>query len=160
MANYLCSVRTNYFHVKDEDKFREMMSQVYGCEDSVDLWQETDNEGKTVFGFGCYGGISGVINAKEDENEDVDETAFDEFISGLQKCVADDDAIIIELKAGATAEQAIEQIKDRQYALRFAGKIGEKPEYTGRILAVGIAYAKGDTGKKHSCRVEVLRERL
>lgn len=72
----------------------------------------------------------------------------------------DDDAIIIELKAGATAEQAIEQIKDRQYALRFAGKIGEKPEYTGRILAVGIAYAKGDTGKKHSCRVEVLRERL
>lgn len=131
MANYLCSVRTNYFHVKDEDKFREMMSQVYGCEDSVDLWQETDNEGKTVFGFGCYGGISGVINAKEDENEDVDETAFDEFISGLQKCVADDDAIIIfevgneklrYLVGSATVitSKSIEYLNIQQLAIQLA----------------------------------------
>lgn len=33
----------------------------------------------------------------------------------------------------------------------------EKPEYTGRILAVGIAYYKED--KKHSCKIEVLREK-
>ena len=131
MANYLCSVRTNYFHVKDEDKFREMMSQVYGCADSVDLWQETANEGKTVFGFGCYGGISGVINAKEDENEDVDETAFDEFISGLQKCVADDDAIIIfevgneklrYLVGSATVitSKSIEYLNIQQLAIQLA----------------------------------------
>lgn len=43
MANYLCSVRTNYFHVKDEDEFRELMSRVYGSEDNIDLWQKTDN---------------------------------------------------------------------------------------------------------------------
>lgn len=72
----------------------------------------------------------------------------------------DDDAIIIELKVNHTAEEAIRQIKDRRYALRFEGKIGEKPEYTGRILAVGIAYDKGDLMKRHECRVEVLRERL
>ena len=33
----------------------------------------------------------------------------------------------------------------------------EKPEYMGRILAVGIAYYKED--KKHSCKIEVLREK-
>ena len=95
MANYLCSVRTNYFRVKNEAEFRELMSRVYGSEDSVDLWEETDDAGNHLFGFGCYGGISGVINAREDEDEDADETSYDEFISCLQKCVADDDAIII-----------------------------------------------------------------
>lgn len=72
----------------------------------------------------------------------------------------DDDAIIIELKVNHTADEAIQQIKDRQYALRFEGKIGEKPEYTGRVLAVGIAYDKNDRTKHHQCKVEVLRERL
>lgn len=72
----------------------------------------------------------------------------------------DHDAIIIELKVNQTADEAIQQIKDRQYALKFEGKIGEKPEYTGRILAVGIAYHKNDENKRHECRVEVLRERL
>lgn len=70
----------------------------------------------------------------------------------------DDDSIIIELKVDQTAEEAIQQIKDRQYALKFEGKLGEKPEYTGRILAVGIAYHRGGT-KRHECKVEVLRER-
>ena len=50
----------------------------------------------------------------------------------------DDDSIIIELKVDQTAEEAIQQIKDRQYALKFEGKLGEKPEYTGRILAVEL----------------------
>lgn len=72
----------------------------------------------------------------------------------------DDDAIIIELKVNHTADDAIRQIKERQYALRFEGKIGEKPEYTGRILAVGIAYDKDDKMKLHECKVEVLREKL
>lgn len=71
-----------------------------------------------------------------------------------------DDAIIIELKVNNTAEEAIQQIRDRQYALRFEGKIGGKPVYTGRILAVGIAYRKDDPEKKHECKVEVLRERI
>ena len=72
----------------------------------------------------------------------------------------DDDAIILELKVDHTAEDAIRQIRDRRYAQKFEGKIGEKPVHTGRILAVGIAYRKRDPEKKHSCRVEVLREAL
>lgn len=97
MANYCCTIRTNYFHVKDEAAFRALMERVYGSEDSVDLWERPDAEGNIVFGFGCYGGIAGLRNAQEDskEAEDLDDTAYDEFIDGLQKCVADNDAIII-----------------------------------------------------------------
>ena len=65
-----------------------------------------------------------------------------------------DDCIILELKVDKPVEEAIQQIKDRQYALRFRGKLGEEPCYTGRILAVGIAYDRED--KKHSCIVEIL----
>ena len=72
----------------------------------------------------------------------------------------DDDAIIIELKVNHPAKEAVRQIKDRRYALRFEGKISGKPEYTGRILAVGIAYDKNDPQKRHECKVEVLREKL
>ncbi len=74
--------------------------------------------------------------------------------------VKNDDCIIIELKVNHTADEAIRQIRERQYALRFEGKLGENPEYTGRILAVGIAYSKDDENNRHECKVEVLRERL
>lgn len=64
------------------------------------------------------------------------------------------DGIILELKVGATPDEAIQQIKDRKYVLRFQGKIGELPNFMGRILAVGISYDK--MTKKHSCKVEEL----
>lgn len=67
-----------------------------------------------------------------------------------------DDGIILELKIGHTPKEAIAQIKDRKYALNFSGKLGEKPEYEGRILAVGMAYDR--KSKRHSCEVEVLRQ--
>lgn len=89
MANYNCAVRTNYFHVRDVEAFKSLMTRVRGSEDAVDLWEEKDSNGQTVFGFGLYGGISGVCDAENDDS------AYDEFIYGLQECVADDDAIII-----------------------------------------------------------------
>ncbi|MCI9614986.1 MAG: AAA family ATPase [Dorea sp.] len=92
------------------------------------------------------------------EREDKAGTGYVDYIFYPYK--KDDDAIIIELKVNHTAGDAIRQIKDRQYALRFEGRIGESPEYTGRILAVGIAYDKEDLKKRHECKVEVLRERL
>ena len=91
------------------------------------------------------------------EREDKAGVGYVDFI--FYPYVKSDDAIIIELKVNHTAEEAIQQIKDRQYALRFEGKFGEKQEYTGRILAVGIAYHKDDEKKRHECRVEVLRGR-
>lgn len=64
------------------------------------------------------------------------------------------DCMILELKVDRTPDEAIKQIKDRQYALRFKGKLGETSKYTGRILAVGISYSK--KAGKHKCKIEVL----
>lgn len=36
-----------------------------------------------------------------------------------------DDCIILKLKVDHTPEEAIQQIKEKQYALRFNGKLGE-----------------------------------
>lgn len=64
------------------------------------------------------------------------------------------DGIILELKVGYTPDEAIQQIKDKEYALRFQGKMGEPPRYSERLLAVGIGYCK--ERKEHSCKVEWL----
>jgi hypothetical protein len=66
-----------------------------------------------------------------------------------------DDCIIIELKVDDTPENAIKQIKDKKYALKFEGSLGDDKKYTGRILAVGMSYDK--KSKEHRCAVEVLR---
>ena len=64
------------------------------------------------------------------------------------------ECIILEWKVGQTADDAITQIKNKQYALKFAPRLGEKRKYMGRILAVGIAYDK--VTEQHSCQIEVL----
>lgn len=70
----------------------------------------------------------------------------------------DADCIILELKVDHTPEEALAQIKDKKYALRFMGKIGEEPAYTGRILGIGISYDKEK--KCHRCKKEVLRQSM
>ncbi len=65
------------------------------------------------------------------------------------------DGFILELKVNATPEEALQQIKDRQYILRFAPKLGEEAQYTGHIRAYGISY-DGKSGK-HECKTELLR---
>lgn len=64
------------------------------------------------------------------------------------------DGIILELKVDKGPEEAIRQIKEREYVLRFRGKMGERPRCEGRILAVGIGYDR--ESKVHRCLVEVL----
>lgn len=91
MANYCCVVRTNYFHVKDDEAFRSLMNTVQGSENTISVWEENDNDGKILFGFGTYGGIAGIVTP-EDEDFEGD---YDAFIDRLQELVADDDAIII-----------------------------------------------------------------
>lgn len=90
------------------------------------------------------------------EREDKAGTGYVDFIFYPIKKA--DDCIILELKVDSTAEEAVRQIKERKYALRFYGRLGEEPRYTGRILAVGIAYDKEN--KRHSCIVEVLSNTL
>ena len=90
------------------------------------------------------------------EREDKAGLGYVDFIFYPLK--AGDDCIILELKVDHTAEEAIQQIKDKKYALKFQGKMGDRQQYTGRILGVGIAYSKED--KKHSCKIEELREQI
>ncbi len=97
-----------------------------------------------------------AINYYRIEREEKAGVGYVDFVFYPYK--KDDDAIIIELKVNHTADEAIQQIKDRKYALRFEGKMGQKTEYTGRVIAVGIAYNKDDKSKKHECKVEVLRD--
>lgn len=87
------------------------------------------------------------------EREDKGGTGYVDFIFYPEDPEAD--GMILELKVDHTPAEAIRQIKEKQYALRFAPRLGERPKYTGRILAVGIAYDKRT--KKHSCEIEVLK---
>lgn len=69
-----------------------------------------------------------------------------------------DPGIIIELKVDDTPENAILQIKEKQYLQRFLGKLADKQRFTGEILAVGMAY--NSKTKEHQCKVEILRKNL
>jgi hypothetical protein len=66
-------------------------------------------------------------------------------IAFIPKKHIDKPAIIVELKYGKSAEEAINQIKHRQYA-------GALADYKGNVLLVGINYDKET--KKHSCIIE------
>lgn len=87
------------------------------------------------------------------EREDKAGEGYVDFIFYPERKGAD--ALILELKIDSTPEEAIRQIRDKKYALRFAGKMGETSKYTGRILAVGISYDRKT--KAHSCKIEELR---
>lgn len=113
-----------------------------------------------IFSYNSEIELSAVVNlaylAARDkyriEREDKAGEGYVDFIFYPDR--GNDDAVILELKIDSSPEEAIRQIKEKNYALRFKGKLGEKPKYTGRILAVGINCNK--KSKEHSCQVEVL----
>lgn len=84
------------------------------------------------------------------EREDKAGTGYVDFIIYPYDTTAD--CIILELKVDHTPDEAIAQIIDKKYALKFMPKLAGQKIYTGRILAVGIGYWK--ESKKHSCKVE------
>lgn len=113
-----------------------------------------------IFSYNSEIELSAVVNlvylAARDryrvEREDKAGEGYVDFIFYPER--RNGDALILELKVDSTPEEAIRQIKDRNYELRFRGKIGEPPKYVGRILAVGISYDRKT--KEHFCKVEVL----
>ena len=84
------------------------------------------------------------------EREDKAGTGYVDFIFYPYDTTAD--CIILELKVDHTPDEAIAQIIEKKYALKFVPKLAGQKIYTGRILAVGIGYWK--ESKKHSCKVE------
>lgn len=88
------------------------------------------------------------------EREDKAGLGFVDFIFYPQD--PSEPGIILELKVDHTAEEAIQQIVEKKYALRFGGRLGETARYTGDILAVGIGYDRKT--KRHQCRVVSLKD--
>ena len=127
----------------------------------AEILQYAHNTESPILSYNSEIELSAVVNlvylAARDryrvEREDKSGRGYVDFIFYPEKKNAD--AILLELKIDHTPEEAIAQIKDKDYILRFQGKLGEHPKYTGRILAVGIGYSR--TTKEHCCKVEVLK---
>ena len=90
MANYYGFTRTNYFAVKDEEKFRQVVASCQASEENPKVWEEAV-DGQTLFAFGCYGSLSGLPCGDEEDYE----CDLGAFHSALQQVVADGHAIII-----------------------------------------------------------------
>ena len=91
MANYYATIRTNYFTVKDETKFREVVDSCI-AEDELHIFEDTLPDGRKLFGFGCYGSIYGIPPG---DDEDDDDNSLDAFYDALQEVLPEDEAIII-----------------------------------------------------------------
>ena len=90
MANYYGFTRTNYFAVKDEEKFRQGVASCQASEENPEVWEEAV-DGQTLFAFGCYGSLSGLPCGDEEDYE----CDLGAFHNALQQVVADGHAIII-----------------------------------------------------------------
>lgn len=84
MANYYGKVRTNYFGVKDEKKFKELTSKLE-AEDNILI--EQNSEGK--WSIASYSSIDYCLEV--DNCEDYD---LDAFFESMKECIADGDAMI------------------------------------------------------------------
>ena len=58
----------------------------------------------------------------------------------------------MELKVDHTPEEALEQIKNKNYKLCFQGKLAEKKVAVKKILGIGISYDRKT--KNHTCQVK------
>ena len=96
MANYISTTRTNYFHVTDMEKFKDIISRCQ-CEDTVQTWTKTDELGETMVGFGAFDEITGTVSpgTDPDDNEEDPDVMFDRFVSELQAIIRPDDACVI-----------------------------------------------------------------
>lgn len=142
MANYNCVQRTNYFHVKDPEAFRNMMDSVVA--EDLKLWEENGPKGKPVFAFGCYGEISGILHKDQDGEMNIDDNSYDDFICRLQGSVAEDDSIIL-IEAGheklrylvdsalIITSKSTRYINLMESAFELARKMLDNPEYTTRL---------------------------
>ncbi len=92
MANYDSCVRTNYFHVTDEDKFMDLLENHIVGEDNILDFSKLAEDGSKVFGFGCYGSIDGYVENKFEEDADAD---YGKMIKEIQKLLPDGECFVL-----------------------------------------------------------------
>ena len=83
------------------------------------------------------------------QREDKSGKGFVDFIFYPKR--KEEPGIILELKVDDSAENAVKQIKEKNYHQRFKGKIAEKNDIK-KVFLVGISYSKND--KRHTCKIE------
>ena len=126
MASYVCAIRTNYFRVTEEEKFRNLIDEFLSG--SCEVFTRTDVNSKKLVGFG----------SDENINWPEDDTGF---VSGLQECLAEDDSIIVlevgheklrYLIGAATiiTRSSIETIDLTSLAISKAAEMLGNPDYT------------------------------
>lgn len=98
MSNYNYAIRTNYFRVTDEERYKKIFSQLF-CVDGEEIFDFTKEEGGQIYhSFGTYGfpGYN-IENCKEKYPElcdDCDCQCFDDFLSDLQQILPEDEVFI------------------------------------------------------------------
>lgn len=126
MASYVCAIRTNYFRVTEEEKFRNLIDEFLSG--SCEVFTRTDVNSNKLVGFG----------SDENINWPEDDTGF---VSGLQECLAEDDSIIVlevgheklrYLIGAATiiTRSSIETIDLTSLAISKAAEMFGNPDYT------------------------------
>lgn len=90
MANYVGYTRTNYFQVKDEQKFKSILSKCCTCEgEGLEEMVRNTEDGRKV-GFYCEDSLLGYAEDPEDTEYDLDA-----FYRDLQSLLPNNDAILI-----------------------------------------------------------------
>lgn len=93
MANWYGTTRTNYFRVKDEERYQQLFSRLSGEEPVEDFTKTVDK--KIYHGFGSYGDIS-FYEFDEDGNIDYDsQVDIVDFISEVGKILTDDSCFVL-----------------------------------------------------------------
>lgn len=80
MANFNCFTTSNYFKVKDIDKFKEELEQM----DGTDLFEHNDNSI-------CVAIYGDLYSCTEDDEEYV----FDDYLNFIQKHIEDGEKVFI-----------------------------------------------------------------
>lgn len=106
MANSIYKTRTNYVHVSDEERFREICRLCTTSDgDRLTVITSKDDNGKPVIGFYTESDVDGYLLDEKNNIADVDaddfddesdyETSYDRFLKDIQSVLDPADALII-----------------------------------------------------------------
>ena len=126
----------------NEEKVAEMIAKVHSDNTSI-LKYNDENSLSCAISLAYYSARKDYIIHRElATGEGFADVVF------IPRKKSDKPAMIVELKKGHSADEAIEQIKNRNYSSKVS-------EYTGEILLVGINY---DEQKGHTCKIEKIQK--
>lgn len=87
MANYISTIKTNYFRVTDEEKYKELF-EMLSCEDEIHDLSQMDGDGVCKHCFGAYGDVD-YYDSEDNEYD------LNKWFKLLQQIIPDDEAFII-----------------------------------------------------------------